>query len=371
MTSAAAKLDEGLIYLGHSDPEQGGGDECLMLRLANRHGLVTGATGTGKTVTLQVLAEGFSAAGVPVFAADIKGDLSGISAKPASRRPCLAKRAEEIGLDDCDATPPSPSCSGTCSASRAIPSAPPCRTWGRCCSRACSSSTRRRKACSTSCSAWRRTRSMPLLDLKDLRAMVDEIGAARQGADDQVRQRRRRPRSGAVQRRLLVLEEQGADNFFGEPALDINDFIRTAPRRPRRHQHPRRRQADEHAAPLRDVPAVDAGAAVRQAARGRRSRQAEARVLLRRGASAVQRGAQGAARAGRARHAPDPLEGRRRLLRDAEPARRARTPSRPSSATASSTRCAPSRRSSRRASAPPPRPSGPTRRSTSSASSRS
>ena len=64
--------------------------ECIELALANRHGLVTGATGTGKTVTLQVLAEGFSAAGVPVFAADIKGDLSGIAAKgepkPHARR---------------------------------------------------------------------------------------------------------------------------------------------------------------------------------------------------------------------------------------------------------------------------------------------
>src|SRR5258705_11017232 len=86
-------LQEGRIFLGKSSA----GSECLDLRLANRHGLVTGATGTGKTVTLQVLAEGFSAAGVPVFAADIKGDLSGIAVK-GEQKPKLGRRGEEIGL---------------------------------------------------------------------------------------------------------------------------------------------------------------------------------------------------------------------------------------------------------------------------------
>src|ERR1700710_938270 len=78
----------------------GKGDEAawLTLALANRHGLVTGATGTGKTVTLQVLAEGFSRAGVPVFAADIKGDLSGISSVGAPND-ALKKRAKDMGFD--------------------------------------------------------------------------------------------------------------------------------------------------------------------------------------------------------------------------------------------------------------------------------
>src|SRR6476659_10266792 len=69
----------------------------LSLALANRHGLVTGATGTGKTVTLQVMAEGFSRAGVPVFAADIKGDLSGI-AEPGEAKDFLVKRATDVGF---------------------------------------------------------------------------------------------------------------------------------------------------------------------------------------------------------------------------------------------------------------------------------
>ena len=124
----------------------------LTLALANRHGLVTGATGTGKTVTLQVMAEGFARAGVPVFAADIKGDLSGI-AEVGEAKDFILKRATEMGLTSSPTS--SRRCSGTCSASRAIRCAPPSRKWDRCCCRACSTSTTCRKACSTSHSAWR------------------------------------------------------------------------------------------------------------------------------------------------------------------------------------------------------------------------
>ena len=90
---------DGRIFLGRSVKP-----EYLDLSLANRHGLVTGATGTGKTVTLQVLAEGFSRAGVPVFAADIKGDLSGI-AVIGEAKDVLLKRAEEVGLDNFENSP--------------------------------------------------------------------------------------------------------------------------------------------------------------------------------------------------------------------------------------------------------------------------
>src|SRR5262252_3653902 len=93
MSQSEALLQQGKLFLGKSKS----GPECLELRLANRHGLVTGATGTGKTIALQVLAEGFSAAGVSVFAADIKGDLSGLGAK-GEPKPNLVQRAQEIGL---------------------------------------------------------------------------------------------------------------------------------------------------------------------------------------------------------------------------------------------------------------------------------
>ncbi|MEO0731167.1 MAG: helicase HerA-like domain-containing protein, partial [Pseudomonadota bacterium] len=107
-------LQDGKIYVGTSikpqDPDAASADgetiavetikgEYLNLGLANRHGLITGATGTGKTVTMQVLAEGFSDAGVPVFAADIKGDLSGVS-KPGSMNGFIERRNAAIGLSD-------------------------------------------------------------------------------------------------------------------------------------------------------------------------------------------------------------------------------------------------------------------------------
>ena len=90
-------VQDGAVLIGCSRQGRDLVPECIELRLANRHGLVTGATGTGKTVTLQVLAEGFSAAGVPVFAADIEGDLSGVGAK-GEPKPNLVQRAQEIGL---------------------------------------------------------------------------------------------------------------------------------------------------------------------------------------------------------------------------------------------------------------------------------
>src|SRR3954470_8134917 len=90
-------VQDGAVLIGCSRQDRELVPEVIELRLANRHGLITGATGTGKTVTLQVLAEGFSTAGVPVFAADIKGDLSGIAA-PGNAKPPFVKRAEELGI---------------------------------------------------------------------------------------------------------------------------------------------------------------------------------------------------------------------------------------------------------------------------------
>ena len=186
-----------------------------------------------------------------------------------------------------------------------------------------------------------------LLDLKDLRAMLQHVGdnaaqfkteygnvsAASIGAIQRAAARARAAGRRAVLRR--------ADARHRRPDADRRAGSG-------RRQRPRRRQADAVAQALLDVPALAAVGALRAPARGRRPRQAEARVLLRRGAPAVQRRAEGAAREGRAGGAADPLEGRRRLLLHPEPARRPRDRARASSATASSTRCAPSRRRTRR-----------------------
>jgi uncharacterized protein len=110
---------------------------CHMLpELANRHGLITGATGTGKTVTLQALAEKFSQIGVPVFMADVKGDLTGIS-QPGQPSDKLKAVLTERGLDlPAPQGLPHARC-GTCLASKATRCAPPSLTWGPCCWAAC------------------------------------------------------------------------------------------------------------------------------------------------------------------------------------------------------------------------------------------
>lgn len=110
-----------------------GVDLFLLSNMANRHGMVAGATGTGKTVTLQAMAEAFSGIGVPVFMADVKGDLAGIS-KPGGGHPKVTERLAALGITDHQYTG-FRSCSGTYSGTTGIPSAPPSPRWGRCYSR--------------------------------------------------------------------------------------------------------------------------------------------------------------------------------------------------------------------------------------------
>ena len=204
-------LEDGAILIG-----KGTKPETLLLKLANRHGLVTGATGTGKTVTLQVLAEGFSNAGVPVFAADIKGDLSGVAA-PGERQGGV-RQARAGGRRRLRSRTAFRSCSGMCSANRATRSARPCPRWGRCCWRACSNSTTCRRASSTSPSGSPTT-ILPVIDLKDLRALLTFV-AENDKAISAEYGNVAKAAIGAIQRQLLMLENQGADKFFGEPALE-------------------------------------------------------------------------------------------------------------------------------------------------------
>ena len=196
----------------------------LLPQMANRHGLIAGATGTGKTITLQVLAETFSARGVPVFMADVKGDLAGIS-QPGGQSPKVQERLKQLKLDGY------------------TPAGCPVTFWD---------------LFGTSGHPVRATISdlgpqllgrllqlndtqegvlnlvfriadangLLLLDHKDLRAMLQYVGE--NAAQFQTEYGNVSPASiGAIQRNLLALESQGADKFFAEPALNLDDLIQT------------------------------------------------------------------------------------------------------------------------------------------------
>jgi DNA helicase HerA-like ATPase len=222
MSQSGTLLEEGKLFLGKSS----NGPECLELKLANRHGLVTGATGTGKTVSLQVMAEGFSAAGVPVFAADIKGDLSGISAMGRPKEG-LAKRAKEIGLEDWSNTS-FPTVFWDLFGAEGHPIRATVQDMGPLLLSRLMELNETQEGVLNIIFRVAADEKLPLLDLNDLRALANDVGQrskeliTRYGNVSAVS-------VGAIQRRLLVLEEQGANHFFGEPALDIKDFIRTAP----------------------------------------------------------------------------------------------------------------------------------------------
>src|SRR5262245_38662192 len=219
MVQSQDLLQEGKIFLGRSVDR-----EYLELKLANRHGLITGATGTGKTVSLQVLAEGFADAGVPVFAADIKGDLSGIS-EMGSRKDGLVKRAKEIGLDDW-ANTSYPTVFWDLFGEQGHPVRATVQDMGPLLLSRLLELNETQEGVLNILFRVAADEKLPLLDLKDLRSMANDVGQraktlmTKYGNVSTVS-------VGAIQRRLLVLEEQGANNFFGEPALEINDFMRT------------------------------------------------------------------------------------------------------------------------------------------------
>ncbi|MFN0217600.1 MAG: helicase HerA-like domain-containing protein [Hyphomicrobium sp.] len=214
-------LQDGKIFLGKS-----GKNEYLELRLANRHGLVTGATGTGKTVTLQVLAEGFSNAGVPVFAADIKGDLSGIAAV-GEQKDFLVKRAQEVGLAPYE-NHAFPSVFWDVFGEQGHPIRATVADMGPLLISRLLELNEVQEGVVNIAFRLAADEKMPLVDLQDLRALVTSIG--QRAKELTTKYGNVAPASvGSIQRRLLVLEEQGASSFFGEPALDIMDFIRVAP----------------------------------------------------------------------------------------------------------------------------------------------
>jgi uncharacterized protein len=225
----ASPDQNGKIFVGKG---AGGDDEYIALALANRHGLATGATGTGKTVSLQVLAEGLSRAGVPVFAADIKGDLSGIAVR-GETRPEFVKRAKDMGFDY--APEEFPVIFWDLLATEGHPIRATLFEMGPLLvSRMLELNDVQEGVINI---AFRfadddpELKALPidglvgLSDLRELLAYLSKNGkeiSARYGnvAVTAV---------GAVQRQLLVLENQGGAKFFGEPALSIDDLMRIDP----------------------------------------------------------------------------------------------------------------------------------------------
>jgi len=213
----------GKILVGAAQGSGARAYRYLSLALGNRHGLIAGATGGGKTVSLQLLAEGFSNAGTAVFLADVKGDLAGLS-QPGDSKPAFVKRAQEIGTDY-------------------VPDRFPVVFWD-----VFGEQGHMVRATISEMGPLLLSRllglndtqegvlnivfkvadeqGLLLLDLKDLRAALSHV--AEHASEFKVKYGNIAPASvGAIQRQLLVLETQGGDKFFGEPALDISDFIRT------------------------------------------------------------------------------------------------------------------------------------------------
>ncbi|MBK5945510.1 ATP-binding protein [Rhodobacter veldkampii DSM 11550] len=221
-------LTENGIFVGgggvdHTVPQQ------VLLKQANRHGLIAGATGTGKTVTLQVLAEGFSAAGVPVFLSDVKGDLAGLAmpGDPAGKlHGAFEKRAATIGFD---------------LAYQAFPVTfwdmfgdlgHPVRTtvseMGPLLLARLMNLTEAQEGVLNIAFRLADEEGLPLLDLKDLQAMLVFVG--QNAAEIGLRYGNVAAATiGAIQRQLLVLENQGGAQLFGEPALDLADMMAPAP----------------------------------------------------------------------------------------------------------------------------------------------
>lgn len=204
----------------------GNKEVCLLPKMANRHGLITGATGTGKTVTLQTMAETFSQMGVPVFAADIKGDLSGV-AKAGGNKDSVIKRVDSYGLKekgfDFQAFPvqfwdvfgeqgvnirASVTEMGPILISRLL------------------SLNDTQSAVLTLIFKIAKDESLDLIDLKDLQKILEYVG--NNNATFTTNYGNISAASiGAIQRGLLQLEHEGAGTFFGEPGLNLDDFLQT------------------------------------------------------------------------------------------------------------------------------------------------
>jgi uncharacterized protein len=203
--------------------KSGRADLVLLPGLANRHGLITGATGTGKTVTLQSLAQAFSSIGVPVFMADIKGDLSGV-AKAGGINPKVAERIKALKLDV--RFEPCPTVFWDVFGENGHPVRATISDMGPLLLSSMLNLNDIQEGVLNLVFKIADDNGLLLLDAKDLRAMLQHVGD--NAAQFQTEYGNISAASvGAIQRGLLALENQGADKFFGEPMLDIADLMQT------------------------------------------------------------------------------------------------------------------------------------------------
>ena len=201
-----------------------GGDVVFLPALANRHGLVTGATGTGKTVTLQVLADHFSRIGVPVFVADVKGDLSGVAAAGAMS-PKLAERLKAIGM-------PAPEFAANpvvfwdVFGKRGFPIRATISDLGPLLLGRLFGLNATQQGVLALVFKLADDNGLPLLDIKDLRAMLQFAGDNASRFTTEYGNVSTAS-IGAIQRALLEIDQQGGASFFGEPMLDVDDLLQT------------------------------------------------------------------------------------------------------------------------------------------------
>jgi hypothetical protein len=212
---APAQTPDDSVYIGRSIKP-----EYIWLRLANRHGLITGATGTGKTVTLQGLAEGFSDQGVPVFCADVKGDLSGVAEK-GEPKGWIEARAKEIGYTvEYKAYPV---IFWDLFGKQGHPIRATVSEMGPLLLSRLMDLNDTQEGVLNIAFKIADDEKLPLLDLKDLRGLLEDLAIR----DDLTTKYGNVAKAtvGSIQRALLVLEQQGASHFFGEPALRIKDLM--------------------------------------------------------------------------------------------------------------------------------------------------
>lgn len=198
----------------------------LLPNMANRHGLIAGATGTGKTVTLKVMAESFSDMGVPVFLTDIKGDLAGLSER-GSDNPNMAERMSRLGIQNFDFKE-YPVCFWDVFGKGGHPVRTTVSEMGALLLSRLLGLNDTQTGVLNIVFRIADEKGMLLLDLKDLRAMLNYVG--NNAGEFSMQYGNIAPQSvGAIMRSLIVLEDQGGTQFFGEPALDISDWMRTTP----------------------------------------------------------------------------------------------------------------------------------------------